>query len=308
MTPRIDVLTVTMGNLELVSSCLAHLQRQTLPHTVWVADNSPDGIGGQLQSRFPHANVVRNEGNIGFGAAVMRLAACGDGDVIVLANDDMDVEPSFLEELVAPLADAAVGMVAGMTLQPGEGDLIDGFGIELDPTLQAYNRLRHRRPGDRPGVLAGPSGGAAAYRRTAWEQVGGLDAAIYLYAEDLDLALRLRAAGWRAAEAAGARGVHLGGASAGRDSEVTIANAGFGRGFVLRRYGVLRTRWGPRALLTEALTVLYGFVRHRSALPLRSRIRGWRAAGQAGRQTYPWDAIDKAITLREQLRRLRVDR
>ena len=44
-------------------------------------------------------------------------------------------------------------------------------------------------------MLLGPSGGAAAYRRRAWDEVGGIDHHFYLYVEDLDLALRLRAAG-----------------------------------------------------------------------------------------------------------------
>jgi len=305
---RIDVLVPTIGPAEMVASCVEHLQRSTVPFTLWIADNSGGVVGADLRERFPDVNVVDNGGNIGFGAAVNRAAALGDGEVIVLANDDMDVEPRFLEELLAPLADPSVAMVAGMTMQPGDGARVDGFGIEMDPTLQAYNRLRHRGPYDEPGVLAGPSGGAAAYRRSAWEQIGGLDPALFLYSEDLDLALRLRDAGHRAAAAAGARGVHLGGATAGRHSEVTIRNASFGRAFILRRYGVMRTRWAARALLTEALTVLYGLVRHRSTLPLVGRVRGWRAAGRGRRYPYPRDAVDTRITLREQLRRLRYER
>jgi N-acetylglucosaminyl-diphospho-decaprenol L-rhamnosyltransferase len=306
----IDVLVVTMGATETVVSCLEHLARQTEPHTVWVADNSGDrkGTSRTLRERFPEAHVVPNAENLGFGAAVNRLAAMGDGDVIVLINDDMDAEPRFLAELVSPLEDQEVAMVAGLTLQPGNEGVVDGFGIEVDPTLQAYNRLRHRSPEEQPGRLVGPSGGAAAYRRSAWEAVGGFDPAIYLYSEDLDLALRLRAAGHRAEAAAGARGVHLGGATAGRDSRVTIRNAGFGRAFVLRRYGVLRTRHAPRALLVEALTVAYGVAKYRTLLPLTGRVRGWRTAGRGRRYTYPRDAVDMNITLRRQLHRSRRER
>lgn len=306
----IDVLVATMGPPAMVASCLEHLARQTVPHRVYVADNSGDrdGLSTMLRERFPDAQVVTNQKNLGFGAAVMRLAAMGDGDVIVLANDDMDVEPTFLEELVAPLRDPRVGMVAGMTLQPGDAVIVDGFGIEVDPTLQSYNRLRHRLPDDTPGVLLGPSGGAAAYRRSAWEEVGGLDPALFLYSEDLDLALRLRAAGHRPAAAPNARGVHLGGATAGRDSPVTVRNAGFGRAFILRRYGVLRTRHAARALLVETLTVAYGMVKYRSLMPLIARADGWRAAGRLPRYPYPVDGVDASISLRHELRRLRHER
>jgi N-acetylglucosaminyl-diphospho-decaprenol L-rhamnosyltransferase len=303
----IDVLVVTLGSTDLLLSCLEHLERQSVPHRVFVADNS-GVVSARVCERFPSAVVVTNDENLGFGAAVTQLAALGDGEAIVLVNDDMDVEPSFLEQLVVPLADPAVAMVAGMTLQPGTAGLVDGFGIEADPTLQAYNRLRHRRPEENPGELLGPSGGAAAYRRSAWEAAGGMDPALFLYAEDLDLALRLRASCHRAAAAAGARGVHLGGATAGEDSPVTIRNSGFGRAFVLRRYGVLRTRHAPRALFVETLTVVYGLFRHRMLMPLTGRIAGWRAAGRGPTYDYPADAIDARITLREQLRRIRYDR
>ena len=228
----------------------------------------------------------------------------GSGEVVVLANDDMDVEPQFLERLVEPLrGDARIGMVAGLTLQPGAGEVVDAFGIELDPTLIAFNRLRHRSPAHTPGRLLGPSGGAAAYRRSAWEAAGGFDSHFFVYGEDLDLALRLRASGWLAAAAPEARGVHLGGATTGVDSPFQRHHSGFARGFILRRYGVLRGRHAPRAFLVEALTILYGLLSARTLVPLRARIEGWRAAGEGPRLGVPAGAVDERITLRETMSR-----
>lgn len=294
----------------MVLSCLGHFARQTVPHAIYLADNAAnaDGTSDAVRASFPDVHLLTLERNLGFGKAVNRLGELGSGEVIVLANDDMDVDPGFLEALVAPLADDRVGMVAGLTLQPGGGGAVDGFGIEIDCTLLAFNRLRHHRPTDTPGRLLGPSGGAAAYRRSAWDAVGGFDAAIFAYAEDLDLALRLRLGGWRAAAASGARGVHLGGVSAGLDSTFQRYHAGFGRGFILRRYGVLRTRHAPRAVVIEALTVLYGALRASTLVPLRGRIAGWRAAGQGPRLAIPEESVDLGISVRESLRRLRYER
>jgi GT2 family glycosyltransferase len=221
----------------------------------------------------------------------------------VLVNSDLFVEPAFVAEAVAPLeADARAGMVAALALIPG-GERVDGFGIELDVALAAYNRLRLRSPDEPPGLLAGPSGGAAAYRRAAFDTAGGFDDALFAYGEDVDLALRLRAAGWTAAAAPAARGIHLGGASFGVGSPFQRRLAGFARGFLLRRYGVLRSRGAGRALLIEALVVGWGLVRFRTLVPLTARVAGWRAAG-AARHPIPAGAIDRAITLREALRRL----
>jgi GT2 family glycosyltransferase len=149
-----------------------------------------------------------------------------------------------------------------------------------------------------------PSGGAAAYRRSAYEQAGGFDPALFAYGEDVDLGLRLRAAGWQVAAAPDARAIHLGGATAGVDSPLQRQLAGFARGFLLRRYGVLRGPAGARALLIESLVVGWGVLRHRTLVPLRSRVQGWRAAGRGGRQPLPPGTLDERISLREALRRL----
>jgi N-acetylglucosaminyl-diphospho-decaprenol L-rhamnosyltransferase len=216
----------------------------------------------------------------------------------------MDAEPDFLEHITAPLADPSVGMVAGLTLQPGGGECVDAFGVAVDRALSAFNRLRHEGPGDDPDVLAGPSGGAAAYRRAAWEAVGGFDDAFFAYGEDLDLALRLRLAGWRAAAAPLARGVHGGGATTGLGSEFQRRQGAFMRGFLLRRYGVLRTHGAGRALLVDGLVVAYGLARFRSLAPVSGRIAGWRAAAKGPRLPIPPGAVDERITLRTALRRL----
>jgi hypothetical protein len=176
---------------------------------------------------------------------------------------------------------------------------VDGFGIELDATLAAYNRGRYGPP----GRLAMPSGGLAAYRRSAFEQVGGFAPELFAYGEDVDLGLKLRAAGWTAAEVADARAVHLGGASVGHGSPGQRRLAGFARGFLLRRWGVLRSRAGVRALLFETLVVAWGLARHRTLVPLTARLAGWRAAGRGSRRV-PAGVAEPGIGLVEALRRL----
>ena len=308
---RADVVVVTYRAVDILRPCLAALLKE-LPAdwTVTVADNaSGDGTAELVAAEFPVVRLLRLEENRGFGAGNNAAARGGAGEAVVLVNSDAYVEPGCLAALVAPLeADPRVGMVAGLTVMPDDPEVVDSFGVELDPALGAYNRLRHRpvaaagTPGA-AGVLAGPSGALAAYRRTAWEAAGGFDETLFAYSEDVDLALRLRAAGWRAAEAAGARAVHIGGASIGVDSPRQRAWAGFGRGFLLRRYGVLRGRTAVRALLFEALVVAFGLVRHRTLVPLRSRVAGWRAAG-ARRVPADRAALDPSIRPREALRRL----
>jgi len=80
--------------------------------------------------------------------------------------------------------------------------------------------------------------------------------------------------------------------------------AGFARGFLLARYGVLRTRAAARALLFEALVVGWGLVRYRTSIPLRARARGYLAAGRE-RLPIPREALEQGIGPRSAFARLR---
>jgi len=256
------VVIPTLDARTLLAAALESLDRQTRPpDEVVVVDNaSSDGTAELLAERFGHVRVVRNERNLGFGAAVNRGAAATEADVLVLVNNDVECEPDFVERLSAPFEDARVGMAAGVLLQGDAPGLVDSAGIELDTTLRSWDALWNRPVSElaRASEPVGPCGGAAAYRLDAFRRLGGFDERLFAYGEDVDLALRLRALGWSAAASERARGVHIGGASVGVDSPIQRRLAGFARAFLLRRYGVLRTRHAPRALAIEALVVAAG--------------------------------------------------
>jgi N-acetylglucosaminyl-diphospho-decaprenol L-rhamnosyltransferase len=300
-----DVIVVTWHSGERVLRCLECLAAQHPAERTFVIDNaSHDGTVEGVRERFPAVVVLELGENRGFGAGVNAGASLGTGGAIVLVNDDVELAEGAIEAILGPMrVDSDCAMVAGLTTIP-DTELVDGFGIELDATLAAYNRLRHRGPDERPGRLAMPSGGLAAYRRAAFEQVGGFDERLFAYGEDVDLGLRILLAGWTAAAAPLARGIHAGGASIGVDSPRQRELAGFARGFLLRRYGVLRGSAAVRALVFEALVVAWGLLRHRTLIPLGARVRGWRAAHGEPLHA-PRGVIDDTIGWSEALKRLR---
>ena len=303
----IDVVVPTYNSWELTRGCLEHLRRQTVPHSVIVADNaSTDGTPERLRRSFPDARIVELAVNHGFAIACNRGAQAGHGDVVVLMNNDVECPPDFLERLVAPLReDLRLGSVAAVLVQAERGT-IDSAGLTADRTLAGFPRLRGHSVTEAHSaspVLAGPAGAAGAYRRVAWEEVRGLDERVFMYGEDLDLALRLRAAGWRAAVATDAVAVHLGSASIRHRSSLQRYHAGFARGYFLRRYGVLRGNAALRAIVTEAIVVVGDAVLSRDLAAARGRIAGWRAAaGLDRRPPPPRDATDRELTLGESLR------
>jgi GT2 family glycosyltransferase len=305
VSASIDVVIPVLNHYELTTNCLALLRGQTVPHRVIVVDDgSSDGTPARLRADWPDVSCVSLEANQGFSAACNRGAREGSGEIIVLLNNDVECPPDFLEELVSPLNDPAVGSVASLMLLPG-GELIDSIGLSADPTLAGFPRHQgepRERAREAFPALAGPAGAAAAYRRSAWEAIGGLDEAIFAYMEDLDLALRMRLAGWRSAVALDAVATHLGAATHGHRSTSQRYHGGFARGYLLRRYGLVRSRAAARVLATEAIVILGDLVISGDRQALRGRLAGWRAAGNRPRLARPpADALEFGIGLRKSL-------
>jgi GT2 family glycosyltransferase len=305
MCASTDVVIPVYGHYELTRACLECLEHQTLAHRVIVVDDaSGDDTVQRIRSDWPQVTLVELRSNRGFTYAVNRGVQAGDGEYVVLLNNDVRLRPDCLERLIVPLGQERVGSVAALMLE-GNEQRIDSFGVTVDVTLAGFARLQGHPPAqafaDGP-VLAGPEGTAGAYRRSAWEQVGGLDEAIRAYMEIVDLALRLQIAGWDAAQAANAIGVHLGSSTYGQRSALQRRLAGFSRAYLLRRYGVLRGRVAPRTIFTEALVIAGDLVVCRDLQAARGRLEGWRAARRTPRHlSVPPAAIDSSISLRESL-------
>ena len=311
---RAVVVIPTLNACALLGEALASVDAQTVPVDVIVVDNaSSDGTLELLATRFPHVTVIRNEENIGFGRAVNRGAAAStDADVLVLVNNDAVCAPDFVAQLLAPFADPAVGMVAGVLLQGAAPELIDSAGIELDTTLGSWDYLWTQPVGvlDAARDPVGPCGGAAAYRLPAFRELGGFDEVLFAYWEDVDLALRFREAGWRCVLASGARALHRHGQTLGAASPAARRLEAFGRGYVLAKYragGRNPIRRLQIAVLDWPVLVVH-LVLRREAGPARERLRSRSLGLRAPRRRAPLElaTIGFGTALRRQAELLRL--
>jgi N-acetylglucosaminyl-diphospho-decaprenol L-rhamnosyltransferase len=293
----------TFNGRQRLAQALRSLEAQTRPVDVVVVDNgSADGTGEMVRGEFPEATLLELGRNLGFGAALNRAVAEHPGDPAILLNDDAEAEPRFAEGLLDAAAEGAE-CVAGVLVQGAAPDLIDSAGVVADRTLMGFDYL-HGEPlavaETAPDPL-GPTGGAALYRLDAFRAAGGFDERIFLYYEDLDLALRLRAAGARCRLAPDARAVHAYSASLGAGSGEKYARTGWSRGYMLRRYGVIsQPGRAARAIAAEAAICAGQLLRDRTTKGLAGRLRGWRDGAGLERRPLPADApVD--ITLRDAL-------
>jgi N-acetylglucosaminyl-diphospho-decaprenol L-rhamnosyltransferase len=288
---------------------LQSLRSQTQRLDVVVVDNgSKDGSPATVRADFPEVTLLELGENLGFGTALNRAVAAYPADAIVLLNSDVECEPGFCAALLGALGDG-VEMVAGVLLQEAEPGLVDSAGVVADRTLMGFDHLHGEPAAATAGAPAplGPTGGAALYRRDAWEAVGGFDERIFLYYEDLDLALRIAAGGGGCRLAPEARALHAYSPGLGAASGSKYARTGWSRGYMLRRYGVMRDpRLALRALACEGAIGGGQVLRDHTAKGLLGRVRGYRAgAGLPRREVGAAPLLDISVPDALALRRRR---
>ncbi len=162
--------------------CLAALARSSEPHAVEVV-GAPRGCG-------PAA--ARNAG-----------VARTDGEIVVFVDADVEVHPDALRLLREALErDAGLDAVFGA---------YDEHPAAAATVSRFRNLLHHHVHSDAAGPATTFWAGLGAIRREAFEAVGGFDAGRYPRPsiEDIELGMRLHAAGRRIALDPRARGTHL---------------------------------------------------------------------------------------------------
>jgi GT2 family glycosyltransferase len=291
-----------------IGRALDGLRGQSIEATVVVVDNgSTDASPELVRDEYPEAILFELGENLGFGPALNRaVAASADADPVIFLNDDAEPEPRFVEALLGGVGEG-VASVAGITVQEADPARIDSAGVVADATLMGFDYLHNEPLAAAAGAAdpLGPTGGAALYRRVIFDAVGGFDERIFLYYEDLDLALRLAARGGRCRLAAEARAVHAYSASLGAATGAKYERTGWSRGYMLRRYGILHTpRLALRALSCEMALVSGQLLRDHTARGLSGRLRGWRESGGLERRPVPHQALLE-ISAREALARRR---
>ncbi len=298
MDPRplaATVIVATRGPEQRLRRLLDSLAVQTVGHETIVVDNaSPGGVVGAVCGEYAFARSIRLERNAGFSVPVNLAAREARAAALVLINDDCVCDRDYVERVVAALDPAAgVVMAASVMRDVHDPTLIDSAGMELDPTLLVYDYLNGYPLtvlAEAPGDPIGPSAAAAAFDRAAFLDAGGFDERIFAYWEDVDLVLRLRRAGGRCRLAADAGGTHEHSATLGSGSAAKNYLTGWGRGYTLRKWGVMSSPRRVASVLARETVICAGQAAiDRNVAGVRGRVRGWRTGEGTVPLPYPAD-------------------
>jgi GT2 family glycosyltransferase len=298
-TPSVSVVIVCYRQrellLEAVTAARVALDALGGSGELLVMDNSESGELGQLVStREPSAQVVAMGGNAGFAGAVADAVSRAQSRWVALINDDAVIAADALSELLA-IGESSpnVGSVAAAVRWRDRPDELNSAGIAVDVLGVAFERFAGAPAAaisETPIELFGASGCVALYRRSMLEAIGGFDGSFFAYQEDVDVAWRARAAGWRCLLAPRATATHAGSASTGEGSARKYRLVGRNRIRLLAKNASTAQllRWGWAMALYDLAYVTFVALTDRTLAPLRGRLEGlreWRHYRRAGAST-----------------------
>jgi GT2 family glycosyltransferase len=205
----ISVVVVNWNRRNLLRSCLQSLTRQNWnqPFEVVVIDNGSDDASPEMvleeyaKSTKFRLELIRNPENRGFCAANNQGFAVSDSEFVALLNNDAEAEPEWLAKLATAFDRGPdVGMAASKILVYEDPRRIDKAGHLIYPDGQNRGRGSgelDQGQYDRVEEVLWPDGCAAMYRRAMLDEIGGFDEDFFAYADDAELGLRGRIAGWK---------------------------------------------------------------------------------------------------------------
>jgi GT2 family glycosyltransferase len=222
--PSVSALVLNYDGRALLDTALPSLLAQTYPDlSVTVIDNgSRDGSAAYVRERWPDVDVLELPENVGVAAALNRGVERARGELVALLNNDIELEPDWLERLVDALAEhPEAASASGKLLRFYERDVIDAAGDGLRWSGAAINRGGGERDVgqyDRAEEVLTACAGAALYRRAALDAVGPFDEDFWAYLEDVDWGLRAQLLGYASRYVPRARGYHVRGATTARET------------------------------------------------------------------------------------------
>ena len=207
---KVAINLITWNGARFIRECLDSVLAQTFTdYSVLIVDNgSTDDTLEIIRERYPQIKIVEHKTNAGFARAHNEAIHWTRSDYVFPLNQDIVLEPDFLERAVAFLESTpTAGAISPKLLRWQEGQkthFIDTVGLHICPNGRAQDSGAGELDEGQYDAISevfGVSGASPIYRRTALESVveGNqfFDEDFFSYKEDVDLSFRLRFAGWK---------------------------------------------------------------------------------------------------------------
>lgn len=229
---RVSVIIVSWNAREFLRGCLTSIRdtaSDCIGEVIVVDNDSSDGSAEMVKQAFPEVLLIEAGANLGFARANNLAMKRAKGEYLALINSDVVVKPGCVQELVHFMDKNPHSALIGPRIVGKDGhlqgscrrlptiwnNLCRAFAVDRmfpNSPLLSGHEMRHFSHDARveAEVLSGCFWLA---RKSAVDEVGGLDERFFFYMEDVDWSRRFREGGWQLHFIPEATAIHFGGGS-----------------------------------------------------------------------------------------------
>ncbi len=222
---NLAVVILNWNGKELLKQFLPSVIKYSAEAKIYVADNaSTDNSVEFVQKNFPQVKLIRNSRNAGYAGGYNLALKEVEEDIQILLNSDVEVTENWLKPILEifekePETAAVQPKILDYNKKDhfeyagAAGGFIDKFGYpfcrgrifqHLEEDYGQYNE---------DAYIFWASGACLAIRKSAFNEVGGLDEDFFAHQEEIDLCWRLQNKGHKIKYAANSSVFHVGGAT-----------------------------------------------------------------------------------------------
>lgn len=224
--PSVAVVILNWNGRSFLEKFLPSVCRSTYGNLQLVlADNaSTDDSVAFVAAHYPQIRIIQNPRNDGFAGGYNDALQHVQADIYVLLNQDVEVEPGWIEPVVALMQQdtriAACQPKMRAYKDPEEfeyagaaGGWMDILGYTFCRGRILYTTEEDNGQYDDVKDIFWATGAALFIRSACYHQVGGFDRDFFAHMEEVDLCWRLQRAGYRICYCPDSRVFHVGGGS-----------------------------------------------------------------------------------------------
>lgn len=207
--PSVAIIIVNWNSYNHTSGCLASLRKVYYDNfkAIVVDNGSKDGSDNKLEEQYPEITLLRNAMNTGFTGGNNRgiaYALENNFEFLMLLNNDTEVEPDFLNELVNSLQeDSKIGAVQPKfyflhnktRIWNAGGKIIKSIGWIKTIGENQNSQEKFNRPQKTEWI----TGCCFMVRTSIVKKIGGLNDRFFIYFEDVEWSLRIKSLGYELA-------------------------------------------------------------------------------------------------------------
>ena len=204
--PFISIITLTWNQTKVTCEFLESTRKLTYKnYEILVCDmgSEIDPTEEINSGNYPNTRVLRSETNLGFTGGNNWGIRQSKGDFVFIVNNDTEVTPDLLNELLEPFFhDSTIGVTCPKIRYHSHPDLIQyaGFNpinVYTGRTTSVGNGEIDKGQYDTPGYTHGAHGCAMMVKREVIDKVGMFPEKFFIYYEEWDWSARIIKAGYK---------------------------------------------------------------------------------------------------------------